>query len=83
MNFLEACVAGEEIPDKVDDWIERWHTGGSDKELHEWLGMTWEEYGNWVSAPGCLAHIIEIRRLVGPARLELAHMAAKMRGGVN
>lgn len=32
---------------------ELWHSGvaGHDMELHEFLGMTWEEYQVWVVSP--------------------------------
>ncbi|CAM0107375.1 hypothetical protein MYOV065v1_p0016 [Vibrio phage PS15B.2] len=37
--------------DEIDDLIERWN---EDKEttleLHEYLGMTWEEYADWVQS---------------------------------
>ena len=34
------------IQDDLDDLVDRWHKGeGGSMPLHEWLGMTWEEYG--------------------------------------
>jgi len=33
----------------VEDWVEAWHRGDPlGWELHERLGLTWEEYGRWV-----------------------------------
>ena len=32
----------------IDDKIELWHTGTGDMPLHEYLGMTWDEYSEWV-----------------------------------
>ena len=32
----------------VDDMIDDWHNGDSDLELHEYLGMSLEEYENFV-----------------------------------
>jgi hypothetical protein len=34
----------------LDDLIEEWHNSGPEetRPLHEFLGMTWEEYGCWV-----------------------------------
>lgn len=36
----------------MNDMIDAWHDGAGDGlELHEYLGMTWEEYAAWVEAP--------------------------------
>lgn len=37
----------------LDDWVEAWHTAPADHPisklpLHEFLGMTFEEYGQWM-----------------------------------
>ena len=35
--------------DDIDDAVERWHELPEDgKSLHEYLGMTWDEYCEWV-----------------------------------
>lgn len=34
--------------DNIHDLIEEWHESDSDKELHEYLGMSFEEYAYWV-----------------------------------
>lgn len=35
--------------DQIDDLIDRWHNGaGEGLELHEFLRMSWDEYGLWV-----------------------------------
>lgn len=32
----------------LDDLVEKWHNSPDDgKPLHEYLGMTWDEYGAW------------------------------------
>jgi hypothetical protein len=36
----------EAIDDAVDDWHEG--AGVEGESLHEYLGMTWAEYGEWV-----------------------------------
>lgn len=34
--------------DWLEDMTERWHAGeGHGKPLHEFLGMTWDEYTSW------------------------------------
>ena len=32
----------------MDDMITEWHEGDSDMELHEYLGLTLEQYNRWV-----------------------------------
>lgn len=32
----------------VDDLIEEWNNSDSNLHLHEYLGMTWDEYCRWV-----------------------------------
>jgi hypothetical protein len=36
---------------EIDNKVELWHTGLSKMELHEFLGMTLEEYGLWLRNP--------------------------------
>jgi hypothetical protein len=39
-----------EMHEALDDLIDRWHEGeGREMKLHEWLGMTREEYGPFAS----------------------------------
>lgn len=38
--------------DEWDNLVEEWHTGEDPRELHEFLGLTWEEYGQWIKDPG-------------------------------
>jgi hypothetical protein len=34
--------------ERMEDWLARWHRGeGRGKPLHEWLGLSWEEYTKW------------------------------------
>lgn len=63
-TFIELCVKGEESVDKINDYIEKWHDGNSDKSLFEFLGMTREEYQLWIENwnNATLKHIIELHR---------------------
>lgn len=70
-TFLGQCVAGTQTVHDVDDWIDRWHEGDGKVSLHEFLGMTWEEYGNFGLAHDALPHIVEIRRMVGKGRTDM------------
>ena len=36
--------------DEIDDFVEKWHEDeNTTQELHEYLGMSWEEYSAWVT----------------------------------
>jgi hypothetical protein len=36
----------------MEDLVEHWHNGeGDGQPLHEFLGMTWEQYADWVEHP--------------------------------
>lgn len=34
--------------ENIDQYIEEWHNSSTDLELHEYLGLTWEQYARWV-----------------------------------
>ncbi|PZU96024.1 MAG: hypothetical protein DCE90_11395 [Pseudanabaena sp.] len=63
-SFIEKCINGDASLDEIDNYIDEWHDSDSDMslELHEFLGMTWEEYSLWVVKPRFLAWIINARR---------------------
>ena len=81
-TFMGHHVDGRD-PGDIDDWVERWHAGDSKLQLHQFLGMTWEEYGNLMLASGCLEHIVATRRMVEAGRLNFQRMAAEMTGRMN
>lgn len=43
-NFIELCRQGKVSPDELDDYVDAWHDSDSALPLHEYLGMTQEEY---------------------------------------
>ncbi len=63
MNFIKSCLNGEVLLDEIDDFVEAWHEGraGENQELHEFLGMTWEEYSIWATNPSILPFILSAR----------------------
>lgn len=62
-NFISLCVAGLASPDDIDDYVERWHAGqaGKGQALSEYLGMSQQEYSDWVLDSDALAQIISSR----------------------
>ncbi len=62
-TFVEIYFDGKASLDDIDIYIENWHKSYEDNELHEFLGLTLEEYACWVENPDCLKGLLEIRRL--------------------
>lgn len=63
MSFLDACLRGLTHLDEVDDWIDRWHdredpAGDEDLALQEYLGLTEDEYSDWVIHPNVLRDLL-------------------------
>ena len=36
--------------EEIDDLVDQWHAGDGKVPLHEFLGMTWEQYGEWLES---------------------------------
>lgn len=60
-TFIELALNGDVLPEEIDDYVDAWHEGSGEKELHEFLGMTWEEYSLWLTNPDFLEIIIAAR----------------------
>ena len=73
MNFIDQCLSGEVLLDEIEDFIDKWHEGeeGEALELHEYLGMSWEEYELWGTMPSVLSFIIAARRNKSTLDVEL------------
>ncbi len=63
MNFIEMCLNGAIPENEIDSFVDEWHEDKTlNVELHEFLGMTLEEYSNWVINPSILPFILMSRR---------------------
>ena len=63
--FMVRYAAGCAEPEEIHDDIHDWHTRpGTDQNvpLHEWLGMTWEEYKEWAAQKKTLDQILAARK---------------------
>lgn len=60
-SFMHMALRGQVMSDEIEDFIEEWHDSDSAVELHEYLGMTWDEYSLWVSEPDFIDLIIAAR----------------------
>ena len=70
-TYVERALHGQATLDDIDDYIDTWHRGDDPRELHEFLGMTWDEYRLWVERPVALRHILFARRHNVPVELVL------------
>lgn len=61
-TFIEAYLAGEASLDNLDAYIEFWHTHDTGNKLHEFLGLTSEEYARWLKSGAELQDILAARK---------------------
>lgn len=57
-NFIQNCLTGDALLDEIDDYIDKWHDGDSDLPLHDYLGMSRDEYAAWIELPSNLTYIV-------------------------
>ena len=59
-TFVAEVRAGRTTLADIDEWVEVWHDGGhaAVPKLHDWLGMTRDEYARWVGDDGALHSIV-------------------------
>lgn len=64
MTFIDDCIKGDACINDIDDYIEKWHLGEDCQniELHEYLGMGWEEYAEWVAKPSSLIDVLQSKK---------------------
>lgn len=82
-TFVSAVLAGDALAVDVDDWVDRWHDSTSDLgTLHDFLGMSWDEYRLWTEQPSSLRFILAARNAktdVGSVQLVASLAAAAAR----
>jgi hypothetical protein len=61
-TFIDLCVDGKVSLDGIDDFVDQWHETPAGMELHDYLGMTQEEYSLWLRVPDALSHILKARQ---------------------
>ena len=65
-SFFDLYGKGEVAAGDIDDFVSRWHADqdswAKDLALHEYLGVTHEEYEVWLCDPLSLPSILEARR---------------------
>jgi hypothetical protein len=62
--YLEQVLEGTTLWTDIEDFVKAWHEGGGfGQELHDYLGLTWNEYALWVERPNTLRAIIASHEL--------------------
>lgn len=74
MSFVELCLKGDVLEEEIDLFVEDWHEGrqGADMELHEYLGMRWEEYQLWSTTPSVLRSVLTAHKTGTSLEYQLA-----------
>lgn len=67
-TFFDLFIEGQATRDDMDDFIDAWHDSGDEEQrpLHEFLGMTEEEYAVWMMDTRILPVLALARRSSGP-----------------
>lgn len=80
MSFVDLCLEGSVLEEEIDRFVEDWHEGrvGADMELHEYLGMAWEEYQLWATTASVLPFVRTARKHGTSLRQELEQGRVKM-----
>ena len=62
-TIVERFLSGEECdPARIDDEIDAWHEADTTVPLHEWLGLSPDEYQLYVEKPASIRIILTARR---------------------
>jgi len=75
-TFVDQCLEGLATLDEVDDFVEAWHEGEDARDLHEYLGLTWDEYALFVERPEALRYIMFSRKRDVPVKEVLQEYSA-------
>ena len=61
-SIVERLLSGEEYDlTRIDDEIDAWHEADTTIPLHEWLGLTQDEYQLYVEMPASIRIILAAR----------------------
>ena len=71
MNFIESVLAGLSLETDIENFVEEWHNSDSSQDLHDYLGMTSDEYALWVEQPLSINYILNSRRFKKPLKFQI------------
>lgn len=50
MTFMDDYLAGRTDGCDLRDHVQEWHLSQDPRQLHEYLGMTWDQFIDWFDA---------------------------------
>jgi hypothetical protein len=71
-RYIDDVLEGRALLCDITDYVEKWHQARDESELHEYLGLSWDEYRLWVERPESLRLIVGARELDEPVEDMLA-----------
>lgn len=78
-TFVELLREGAVKPDAIDDFVEEWHERyAGDKSLHEFLGMTWDEYKRITDNPSLISTLFPAMELVTASDEKMRRIAKRI-----
>jgi hypothetical protein len=57
-NFVNDCASGEASIEDINDYINAWYISSSIIPIHMYLGLTWDEYNDYIKDPSSLYNIV-------------------------
>lgn len=65
-RYIDDVLEGRALLGDITDYVEKWHQTRDDSELHDYLGLSWDEYRLWVERPQSLRLIVAAREFAEP-----------------
>ncbi len=72
-RYIDDVLNGVALLSDIADYVGAWHRGDGSGELHDYLGLTWDEYRLWVEKPEALRLIVAARDRGEPVTDLLEH----------
>lgn len=60
-SFIDELIAGNALLEDIDDFVDKWHEQDTGMRLHEYLGLTEEEYQVWLLNPDIIPIVLKAR----------------------
>lgn len=78
-TFVELLKEGIVNSDDIDSFVEEWHERYiGNKSLHEFLGMTWDEYKKITDNPKMIEIMFPVKELVTAYDKKISKIAMKI-----
>lgn len=58
-TFIDMCLKGRRPPSDIDDFVEEWHEGLWEGGLRETIGLSFNDYLQWVRGEVTIEGILE------------------------